>query len=91
VDTSLLSLEQAMALLSPASLAERIAEANLATLAARRAGSASTCCSQPPSLTQALVTLALTGGVHEPERIAVRSSFADMEDLVRVHLPPVPV
>ena len=32
VDTSLLSLEQAMALLSPASLAERIAEANLATL-----------------------------------------------------------
>ena len=32
VDTSLLSLEQAMALLSPASLAERIGEANLATL-----------------------------------------------------------
>src|SRR6266850_8060840 len=32
VDTSLLSLEQAMALVSPASLAERIAEANLATL-----------------------------------------------------------
>jgi len=32
VDTSLLSLEQAMALLSPASLADRIGEANLATL-----------------------------------------------------------
>jgi len=33
VDTANLSLEEAMALASPLSLAERIAEANLATLA----------------------------------------------------------
>jgi hypothetical protein len=38
VDTTLLSLEQAMALATPISLAERIAEANLTTL--RREGSA---------------------------------------------------
>ena len=68
VDASRLSLEEAMALVSPLSLSERIAEANLATV--RREG-AERLAVQLDSLRQ----------VGDPERHAVGVLLPDLEDL----------
>ena len=68
VDASRLSLEEAMALVSPLSLSERIAEANLATV--RREG--------PERLAAQLDSLRHGG---DPERHAVGVFLADLEHL----------